>query len=168
MAGAAADEPTVMVTERRSYTEVWVIAAILLVVVLLAQLPRAVGGSSDGSARVTSVMGGARRVLAPGVRRTEVTTIMGGSRIDLRQVALQPGEELVINLLTVMGGVTILVPDGWAVDTQAVPVLGGLEDVRVPPEWSQANGAAASADGRPAPRLVLHGAVLMGGVRITS
>ena len=154
-------------TERRSYTEIWVVAGILLAVVLIARLPRPASATSrDGSARVTAVMGGARRVMTHEVRRTDVTTIMGNTRLDLREVALQPGEELVVNLLTVMGGVTLRVPDGWIVDAQAVPVLGGLEDRRMPPEWSASN--PAPVEGVRPPRLVLHGAVLMGGVRITS
>jgi hypothetical protein len=100
------------------------------------------------------------------VHGTDVSVVMGGCRLDLRQVVLAPGEEVVVDVLAVMGGVTIRVPDGWLVDTRAVPILGRLRDQRVPPDWS-ADEKLADERSTP-PRLVLHGAVVLGGIRITS
>lgn len=157
-----------VMTEQRSYAEIWVVAGILLAVVLIARLPHRTDGAAaaDSNARVMAVLGQSRRtVVESDFRGADVTAVIGECRLDLRQVVLQPGEEVVVDVLAVMGGVTIRVPDGWVVDTQAVPILGGLKDQRIPPAWSAEETRAAVG---PAPRLVLHGAVLMGGIRITS
>jgi hypothetical protein len=154
-------------TERRSYKGGWVVAAILLAVVLVVQVsPRMGARTGDDNAQLTAVLGQARGAAAGSdFRGTDVTVVMGGGRLDLRQVVLAPGEEVVVDVLAVMGGVTIRVPDGWVVDTRAVPVLGGLRDQRVPPEWP---GDKVADESLTPPRLVLHGAVVLGGIRITS
>jgi len=152
-------------TERHSYKELWVVAGILLAVVLVTQLP-GVSRAADGAngERLVAMMGASRRVIAPAetFRGADVTVVMGNCRLDLREAAVQPGDEMVIDLLTVMGSVVLRVPEGWVVDTSAIPVVGGIKDTRM---LSQ---TTPPLDGKPAPRLVLHGAVLFGGIRITS
>lgn len=153
-------------TERRSYWDIVVVVGILAAVVLVTQLPRQSRQDRPGAERdahVLAVLGSARRTVTDGgFRSGEVTAVMGNSRLDLRQVALAPGEEVTVEVLAVMAGITIRVPDGWVVDAGAVPVLGQLKDARMLDE-----AATASSESRP-PRLVLHGAVVMGGIRITS
>jgi hypothetical protein len=152
-------------TERRSYKELWVVAGILLAVILIAQLPSFSSSRGSDDARLVAMMGSARRVVASSenLRAADVTVVMGNVRLDLREAALPPGEEIVVDVLTVMGAFTLRVPEGWVVDTSAIPVVGGVKDSRLirledPPSF----------DGKPAPRIVLHGAVLLGGIRITS
>jgi hypothetical protein len=60
----------------------------------------------------------------------------------------------VLELLVMWGGVELRIPDGWVVDVRVSPILGGIEDRTRP-----------SADPR-APRLVLQGNVIMGGVEV--
>jgi hypothetical protein len=154
-----------VLTERRSYRDVWVVLGILLGVFLVLQLPRMgppAGAAGARDAKVLAVLGNARRTISDrSVRSADVTTVLGGCRLDLRELALAPGEEVVVDVLSVFGGVTIRVPDDWTVDAQAVPVLGSLRDLRLT-ELPEGNGGTAR------PRLVLHGAVVMGGIRITS
>jgi hypothetical protein len=57
-----------------------------------------------------------------------------------------------------MGGCEIIVPPSWEVATPIVPVMGGVEDKRV--------GVIATTG--PAPRLVLRGLLMMGGIVIRS
>jgi len=117
-------------------------------------------GGSD--VHVISILGGARRtIVGPAFTSGDVVTVMGGSEIDLRDATLAPGAEAKLDLLVLMGGSIIRVPDGWVVDVRAVPLLGGVADKR----WSDTTGAAPRAD---APRLVIEGTVLMGGVTIKS
>jgi hypothetical protein len=93
--------------------------------------------SSASSERVNliAVMGQDQRVNASTrFRGGEMTSVMGACRLDLRQATLPPGEEAVIEVFALMGGVIIQVPEGWTLDVQVVPVLGGVEDRRGKPD----------------------------------
>lgn len=119
----------------------------------------------DNTLAVFAVMGGVKRIsTAERFRGGEVTALMGGTQIDLRRAAIPPGEEAVIDVFVIMGGGEILVPSSWTVVTSLVPVMGGVDDKRLPPLPGSAEGLA----GKPAPRLVLRGLLLMGGIEIKS
>jgi len=125
------------------------------------QLP---GAASDDTLSIFTVLGGVKRTSASQrFRGGEVTALMGGLQIDLRQAAIAPGEEAVIDAFIVMGGGEIFVPPGWDVVTPIVPILGGVDDQRLAP-LPGADAAAGSA----APRLVLRGLLMMGGLEIKS
>jgi hypothetical protein len=113
---------------------------------------------SEASGRVSlfAMMGEAKRASNDKpFRGGEMTAIMGGCVLDLRQAEMPPGGQAAINILAVMAGHEIWVPQGWVVATDVVPLLGGTDDKRLPPL------APLPPD---APKLVLKGLVLMGGV----
>ncbi len=83
----------------------------------------------------------------------EVSAVMGGVEIDLRQAVI--ATEAVLHLSVIMGGVEIRVPREWSVVILGTPLLGGIEDKTVPPMM-------------PGKRLVIEGGVIMGGVEITN
>ena len=95
-----------------------------------------------------------RKVAAPDFRGGEVTAIMGGHEIDLRQAGMAPGASAVLDLFVWWGGVVIRVPRDWRVTSEAMPLMGGIEDTTDPPQ-GEARG-----------HLVLKGPVIMGGVEI--
>ncbi len=112
------------------------------------------GGDSSGRASLFAMMGGAmRRWDGSPFRGAEMTSFMGGCELDLRQAEMSPGEEATIDIFAVMGGHEIKVPETWAVVTKAVPIMGGVEDRTRPPVAG-------------APRLVIRGFIMMGGVEI--
>jgi len=78
----------------------------------------AVMGQSHGVSHSTSFQGG------------DMTSVMGGSRLDLREAKMAPGQEATIDVFGVMGEVEILVPEDWVVDVRATPVMGGVRDSR--------------------------------------
>ena len=96
-------------------------------------------------------------------RGGDITAIMGGGQLDLRLATIPPGEEAVLDIVAVMGGVEILVPSDWEVSTPILPFMGGVEDKRFPP----LHDPNAPHKG-PGGRLVLRGLVMMGGVHIKS
>ncbi len=101
---------------------------------------------------VVAVMSGSKmRKDSQDFRGGEITAVMGGVEIDLRQASIQG--TAVINLFVTWGGVVLKVPSDWVVIGNAIPVLGGIEDRTVPPS-------------APAKRLVLEGYVVMGGVEV--
>ena len=157
----------------------------------------AVTADGDRTVSVHALMSGNRRVVTlDQFRHAEITTVMGESRLDLRQTTIPPGEEAVVDVVTVMGSTIVYVPAGWDVNFDAVPVMGGVKDERNRPgsalsdEDNDDDNARArrrrrdSADAAapvapavvqppvtttgPAPRLVLRGFIMMGGLVIRS
>jgi predicted membrane protein len=61
-----------------------------------------------------------------------VSALMGGVEIDLRNVQIQPGDEVIIDALAIMGGVEIFVPVGWKIVASVLPFMGGFEDKTAP------------------------------------
>ena len=116
----------------------------------------------DGTISMFSVLGSDQRAINDkAFRGGDVTTIIGGTQLDLRQAAIEPGGQAVVNIFVLMGGHEVWVPSGWTVVVEVTPVLGGVEDKRLP----QVFDAAARAAGTP-PRLVLRGLVMLGGLTI--
>jgi hypothetical protein len=104
-----------------------------------------------------------RASVASPFRGGDVTAIMGGGQLDLRLATIPPGEEAVLDIVAVMGGVEILVPSNWEVSTPIFPFMGGVEDKRFPPLHTDPNAVRKESG-----RLVLRGLVMMGGVHIKS
>ena len=123
--------------------------------------------STSDSGPLFAVLSGVKRVCAPQpFHGTEVTTFMGGAQLDLRQAIVAPGAEAVLDIFAVMGGCEVLVPAGWVVSAPLVAVMGGVEDKRIVSTPTMIEQATAA--GGPAPRLVVRGFVMMGGVTIRS
>ena len=102
--------------------------------------------------------GGERIIRSPDFRGGEVTAIMGGFEIDLRGAAMV-GDEVVLDVFTLWGGVEIRVPEDWAVQIQATPILGGISETTSGP------GVPAAPSG-PRKRLIVRGTAIMGGVEV--
>ena len=112
---------------------------------------------SDGhsSFSALAIMGGvARRSSSQTFRGADLTAVMGGCEIDLRQASIETGVEAVIDVFAFWGGIDIKVPEDWTVVTRAMPLMGGVEDKTRAPQ--QATGK----------RLVIRGIVVMGGVAV--
>ncbi len=116
------------------------------------------GSGTGETVSLFSIMGRDNQVnSASPFRGGEMTSVMGESVLDLREATIPPGEEAVIDVFTVMGGLVLRVPAEWKIDVQAVPVMGGIKDQRV--------GSAEAGTTTP-PRLVVRGSLLMGGLTI--
>lgn len=93
-----------------------------------------------------------RRVASPAFRRADLTAIMGGIEIDLRQASTESGQA-VIDVFVLWGGIEIIVPPDWAVSNDITPIMGGAED--------NSTGTQQAKH-----RLRVTGVVIMGGVDI--
>ena len=114
---------------------------------------RASDGHSSFSA--LAIMGGvARRSSSQAFLGADLTAVMGGCEIDLRQASIAAGTEAVVDIFAFWGGIDIKVPEDWTVVTRAMPLMGGVEDKTRPPQ------AATSH------HLTLRGVALMGGIEI--
>jgi predicted membrane protein len=93
-----------------------------------------------------------RRVASPAFKRADLTAIMGGVELDLRQASTENGHA-VIDVFVLWGGIEIIVPPDWAVSNEITPIMGGAED-----------GSTGTQQAKH--RLVVTGVVIMGGVDI--
>jgi hypothetical protein len=93
-----------------------------------------------------------RRVASPAFKRADLTAIMGGVELDLRQAGTENGTA-VIDVFVLWGGIEIIVPPDWAVSNEITPIMGGAED-----------GSTGTQQAKH--RLVVTGVVIMGGVDI--
>jgi predicted membrane protein len=110
-------------------------------------------GMDDTAVSALAVLGGINRGSnSRTFRGGDLTAILGGCEIDLRQAAIDG--EAVIDVFAMWGGIEIKVPEEWSVSGRVVPILGGYEDKTRPPR-----GAAAH-------RLVVRGFAIMGGIEI--
>lgn len=112
----------------------------------------AAGASPDNVVDIVAVLGGfERRVSTQDFRGGEITAVMGGCALDLRDASIV--KEAVINVFTVWGGINIKVPPDWTVVLNGTPVMGGFaEKTARPPDASK--------------RLVITGYAIMGGVEV--
>jgi len=121
------------------------------------------GVDTDGHMIVFAVLSGVKRAASTSLfQGAEVTAFMGGCQLDLRQAVIPPGAEATIELMSVMGGCEIYVPSTWQIVTPIIPVMGGIEDKRLPAIQTAPLGPGAPA----APRLTIRGFLLMSGVQI--
>jgi hypothetical protein len=86
---------------------------------------------------------------------SKAVTMFGGTQLDLRRAATADGE-VQLDVVTVMGGTDITVPDTWNVTVEGTSVMGG-HDVRV------TDPGSLPAD---APRLTIAARTVFGGLRI--
>ena len=85
---------------------------------------------SGADTSIFAVMSGAQRAPHGAFKRGDITTMMGGAKLDLRSVDAKPGDEIVVDVFTLMGGAAIYIPEDWNVDLQAMSLMGGIEDQR--------------------------------------
>ncbi len=139
---------------------VWDLWPLLLVAVGGSIVWRAVdrdhGVSSISSRDVSGfalMSGVVRRCDSQSFRGGDLTAIMGGCEIDLRDASID-SDAAVINVLAIMGGIEIKVPADWRVKSEVFPLLGGFDDkTREPNDLNTKT-------------LVVKGLVTMGGVEV--
>jgi predicted membrane protein len=110
-------------------------------------------GDATGTVNATAVLGAVvRGNNSPAFRGGDLTVIMGGCELDLRNAAIDG--EAVIEVFALWGGIEIRVPDDWTVVSHVSPIMGGIEDKTRPPQGATRH------------RLVIRGIVMMAGVEV--
>jgi hypothetical protein len=106
--------------------------------------------------RLVAILGGFSRKGAwhPDPKMS-VVTILGGAELDFRD-AVMPGNEVVLRITAVLGGLGIIIPPEMRVIDNAAAILGGTD----------APGDSAEASGPDAPVLRIEGFCLLGGVGV--
>lgn len=94
-----------------------------------------------------------RKSTSQALKGGDFTAVMGGGELDLRAAKPAPGGAE-IEVLVMMGGLDIMVPEDWGVVNEATVVMGALEDSRK---------VGVPAGDR---TLIIKGFVMWGGVEI--
>lgn len=121
-----------------------------------SQSPGSPLDKADGESVVdyTAIMGGFKhRITTQDFRGGEITAIMGGCDLDLRQSSING--DAVLNVFVLCGGITIKVPVDWTVVFDGLPIMGGFDEKTVPP--------TGPGSGK---RLIVRGSVIMGGMEV--
>ena len=142
---------------RISFRDMWPLLLVFFGVYLVWQgvngRRRTLSGDSNSSINAVAILGGVvRGNNSRSFRGGDLTAIMGGCEIDLRQAAING--DAVLEVFALWGGIEIRVPEDWTVSTRVGALLGGVEDKTRPPQGATAH------------RLTLRGFAIMGGVEV--
>ena len=133
----------------------------ILVIIGVSIIMRAIQGPKppravlDGSSTVSerALIGGInRKNSSQSFQGGELTAVMGGCEIDLRE-ARMAGPEAVIDCFTMWGAIVLQIPPDWAVDPRVSVFAAGFEDKTRPPV-------------QPAGRLIIRGTAVMAGIEV--
>ncbi len=97
--------------------------------------------------------GNERTVTAESFVGGSITTVFGGTEVDLTQTELR--ENSTIDVTVAFGAISLIVPASWSVDMSVLPLFGGSEDTR------------AVLDNRSGKKLKITGTVAFGGLEVT-
>ncbi|HEX9652727.1 MAG TPA: DUF5668 domain-containing protein [bacterium] len=114
---------------------------------------------SDDHVDAVAIFGGNERIItSQNFQGGSTTAIFGGTKLHFGRTKLSPGDN-VLEVLTMFGGVELLIPDDWNVIIKCMPIFGGCEDSR---RKLTAEEIAKNKN------LVIKGLVLFGGIHIKS
>jgi predicted membrane protein len=110
--------------------------------------------SSDEFIDVVNIFGGGdRQIITENFNGGTITSIFGGSKIDLTKSKLAGGVAT-LEIVCVFGGTELIVPEDWNVILDITPVLGGFSDER------KISSGRVFDQGR---QLIIKGTVVFGG-----
>jgi predicted membrane protein len=137
--------------------------AIILVGVWMILKPRRkrewkfdVSDTSDNTIDINTVFGGTKKlIVSKDFKGGEINTVFGGNDIDFSQADFNGTAALEVNV--VFGGVKLIVPPHWKIQSDVTAAFGSVEDKR--------RESGQVSDNK---TLVLKGSVAFGGIEIKS
>ena len=125
----------------------------------MPRLPRTGSGGGPNVINEYAMFGGVeRRINSSSFTGGTVTAMFGGVELDFRSADIE-GEEAVVYVEAIFGGIEVVVPDRWIVVYEGQSVFGGYTDETRPP-LPDVPGAA------PKKRLILRGRAVFGGINV--
>ena len=89
-------------------------------------------------------------------RGGELLAVFGGYQLDLTRTEMA-GDEAVLKLTAVFGGMEVRTPESWVVVVKGVPVFGGIEDKTLHPKGDSTVSQKT---------LVISGLAIFGGIEV--
>jgi predicted membrane protein len=159
-----------LMAERLGYTtltwgSIWPVLIIAAGVMMiwgrfdLPQLRPAVASDGRDTIQALALFGGVeRRITVKNFRRGAVQAILGGVELDFRGADIE-GEEAILTVEAVFGGIEITVPEQWQVIFEGESIFGGYTDETRTP-------AADPLGATPKKFLILRGRAVFGGISV--
>lgn len=116
-----------------------------------------VKGTENGDfIQEAAVFGGSEKtIISKNLKGGKVQCIFGGVKLNLTHAELA-NQQAVIDIYLAFGGLEIIVPQGWIVKAEIIPMFGGFSDKRyIKPTEN-------------APTLIIRGNVIFGGCEVKS
>lgn len=109
--------------------------------------------TSTNSEDITAILAGVNsRNVSKDFMGARVTAILGGVEMDLSKASIT--KDAVLEVMVLMGGIELRVPENVIVKNRSLCLLGGIEDKTTP------------QDDKNAPTLYIDGNITMGGIEI--
>jgi predicted membrane protein len=89
-------------------------------------------GNADGADYIDdiSILGGGDKIITSNnFKGGRITSIFGGSKIDMINAQVAPGKN-VIDMFCLFGGSTLIVPANWNIKLDVISIFGGFSDKR--------------------------------------
>ncbi|MFQ6031126.1 MAG: hypothetical protein ACE5Q6_26990, partial [Dehalococcoidia bacterium] len=118
--------------------------------------PRAASTNNNSDTlRASHILGGGQeRITSQDFQGGEISAILGGMELDLREAGLHEGRAT-LDATVVCGGLELRVPKEWRVNLQTTTLLGGTENRHQQPPPEESTG-----------ELTITGTVVCGGIEI--
>lgn len=101
--------------------------------------------------------GGHKKVDSKNFKGGNLTSVFGGSEINMIGAKIDVNG-CVIDVFTLFGGTTLIIPNNWKIQIDAISVLGGFNDKR----------RVSTSELDKSKTLVIKGLVMLGGIEIKS
>lgn len=130
------------------------------------------GDSSSGpnSLNAGAVFGGCeRRITSQNFQGGRVSALFGGVELDFRDANID-GDQAVLDIHCIFGGVEIRVPDNWHVHSSSLPILGGYSDkTRLRNVAPTSGSSGVEGTGTPSVKtLIITGTIIFGGLEVSN
>jgi hypothetical protein len=109
--------------------------------------------------------GGRRRIISKNFMGGEIVTVCGGFEIDLTQADF-PGNQILIEVVTIFGGGEIRVPTTWEVIVDSVGIFGGTGDRTSHPLPANQDASGSAGPAASTKRLIVKGVSIFGGLTL--
>jgi predicted membrane protein len=147
-----------------SWAELWPIILIVAGATMIwgrMSLPKlpAVESGDPNTLNASTLFGGLeRRITTNNFTRGTISATFGGVELDFRSADIQ-GEEAVLYVEALFGGIDIVIPDRWMALYEGQSIFGGFADETRPP-LPEVPGAP------PRKRLIIRGQAVFGGITV--
>jgi predicted membrane protein len=113
----------------------------------------------DGYIDHSNIFSGSHQIVQPcEFKGGKINNVFGGAKIDLTRTTLAAGDN-VLEISCVFGGVELIVPSNWKIQTQVSSIMGAFNDKRY-----SANNQPADSDRK----LIIKGSTVFGGGEVKS
>jgi predicted membrane protein len=103
------------------------------------------------------IFGGAHKIIeSKNFKGGTLTSVFGSTELNLVNAEME--KECIIDVFTLFGGTTLIIPNDWKVESDAVTILGGFNDKR----------RIVRSEVDPDKTLVIKGVVIFGGIEVKS